>query len=89
MKETEPNANCGDSVMCCSGSSEKTSGTQSLLKSECLPYNEALQAKKEAKEESTTLARYLDALESASAVATPTSGAVASSTAAASSSGLV
>ncbi|KAL4994171.1 hypothetical protein BDV10DRAFT_189308 [Aspergillus recurvatus] len=64
MGEDEQNIDCLSSVMCCSGSGNvdgQKPGTQSLFKSECIPYDKAIQDKKEAIEKSKAEASYLAA----------------------------
>ncbi|KAL4929655.1 uncharacterized protein BDV17DRAFT_290366 [Aspergillus undulatus] len=65
MREKEDNGNCLDSVQCCSLNGETGAeikpGTQSISKSACIPYDEAIEAKKEAIEMSQAQASYLAA----------------------------
>ncbi|KAL4918502.1 hypothetical protein BDW62DRAFT_200876 [Aspergillus aurantiobrunneus] len=87
MADTEPNENCLDDVMCCSssgkgenGSAHQAAGTQSLFKSGCISYDEAIQDKKDAIAKSKAQASYLaegSSPSSSSVVATPTSKAMA------------
>ncbi|KAL4771787.1 hypothetical protein BDW60DRAFT_207852 [Aspergillus nidulans var. acristatus] len=64
MGEDEQNIDCLSSVMCCSLSGNvdgQKPGTQSLFKSGCIPYDKAIQDKKEAIEKSKVEASYLAA----------------------------
>ncbi|PTU21065.1 hypothetical protein P175DRAFT_0557742 [Aspergillus ochraceoroseus IBT 24754] len=56
MTAEEPNTDCLDSVMCCHADPKQGGGTQSLLQSSCLPYNEAIADQDNAIAESETQA---------------------------------
>ncbi|KAL4903413.1 hypothetical protein BDW74DRAFT_179830 [Aspergillus multicolor] len=81
MSENQANIDCLDTVMCCAGGAGgKQANADSLLKSECVPFDEAIEDKKKAIGKSKAEASYLAAAASSSvAGATPTAAAAASS----------